>query len=172
MRFNKTIAFAAAGILALAGLAIAQVTVPVVSTVNPTEDRIQIVPRGQPSAQSVYASPAQLAASGYYVKKTTAQFTAMTAANVGNGSYSFTFANSQGELLFDPGGTLAYAYITFAPNPSDGARQCVFSTGDVTALYPTANTGQTLNDAATSITAPARICYTYSTGNLTWDRSQ
>lgn len=168
---KKTFILAAAVVVALAGLAIAQ-TVPQVSTLNPTADRVQVVPNGSPGVGNVYASPAQLATTGYYVKKTTAQFTAMTAANVGNGSYSFTFANYQGELLLDPGGTLAYAYVTFAPNPSDGARACVFSTGTVTALYPTANTGQTVNDAITAGVAATRYCYTYSASNLTWDRSQ
>lgn len=166
---KKLIFATALAVVALAGAAIAQtVAVPQVSTLNPTADRVQIVPNGAPSARSVYASPAQLGTTGYYVKVPAADI--LTAHNTTG--YTWTFANYQGELLLDPSGTLEYAYITFSPNPSDGARQCIFSTAATTALYPTANTGQTVNDALTAGVANTRYCYTYGASNLTWDRSQ
>ena len=86
--------------------------------------------------------------------------------------FSLTFGNFQHEIVLAPTGTLAAGYVTFAPNPPEGTRQCVFSTQIITAFYPTANAGQTVNNAATAMTANGRICYTYSLANTTWDRSQ
>jgi hypothetical protein len=61
--------------------------------------------------------------------------------------------------------------IVLAAAPSDGARECVFSADIVTTLVVSANTGQSINNAATSLAANASACYIYSLSNLTWDRS-
>lgn len=158
---KKLISLLAVGFLAISGIAvIAQtVAVPQVATVNPTADRIQIIPRGAPSAQSVYVSPAQITAThGYYHSVPASLFT-------------FTFSNNQGIAAFDPAGTLVYGYVTLAPNPSDGTEACVFSTAAITTLYLTANTSQTVNDAVTTLGANARVCYLYGLSSTTWFRS-
>lgn len=156
---KKTFILAAAVVVALAGLAIAQ-TVPQVQTLNPTADRVQIIPRGAPSAGNVYASPAQItAAMGYYKSVPASLFT-------------FTFGNAQRVAAFDPSGTLDYGYVTLAPAPSDGTEQCVFSTAAITTLYLSASAGQTLADAVTTLAANGRNCYLYGTSNATWNRSQ
>lgn len=85
--------------------------------------------------------------------------------------FSYTFGNYQSEMIFRPAGTLAAGYVTMAPAPVDGARQCVFSTQEITAFYANANTGQSINNAVTALAANTRYCYTYSQSNLTWDRS-
>jgi hypothetical protein len=59
-----------------------------------------------------------------------------------------------------------------APTPSDGTEACVFSTAAITTLYLTANTGQTLSDAVTTLAANARNCYVYAKSAATWYRSQ
>lgn len=159
----------ALGLVALIGAGtaiVAQViSVPQVTTIAPTLDRVQIVPRGQPSAQSVYAAPSQINVAKRYVKAT------LTTGSTATG-YTNTFSNDQALLTFDAGMTMSYTYITMAPNPSDGTEACFFSTGTVTTLYLSANTGQSLNDAAASLVANTRYCYLYSLSNLTWDRAQ
>lgn len=152
------------GILAIAGVALAQ-AVPQVQTLNPTADRIPVVPNGAPGPGNVYASPAEINATSQYVKAT---FTG-TGTTTG---YSNTFGNYQTRLTLDANATIGYNYVTFAPIPSDGAEECVFSTGAVTSLWLAASSGQTLNDAATTLTANQRVCYLYSKSNTTWSRSQ
>jgi hypothetical protein len=149
--------------LVLAGPAFAQtVTLPYVTTVNPT-DAIQDVPYGAPATGNVYAKPAQITATKGYTKNQT--------VDTGK-TYSYTFGNSQSRMLFEPAATVAYSYVTFAPNPSDGTEACVFSTAQITLLYPTANTGQTVNNAVTTLAANGNACYVYGTSNATWDRSR
>ena len=86
--------------------------------------------------------------------------------------FSLTFGNFQKDMALNPSGTLAAGYVTMAPAPVDGTRACIFSTQIITALYVSANTGQSINNAATSLAANVRICYLYSKSNTTWDRSQ
>lgn len=152
---------AVAAVLGFAGLTVAQsITAPQVQTVNPTTDLLQIVPRGQPQAQSFYVTPTGLTStSGYYKSIPTTGFT-------------FTFGNQQIWAAFAPAGTLNAGYVTFAATPSDGARECVFSTQILTNLILAANTGQTLNNAVTTLAANATVCYLYSASNTTWDRDQ
>lgn len=85
--------------------------------------------------------------------------------------FSYTFVNFQADMLFEPAGTLAAGYVTAAPTPTDGAQECVFSTQAITAFYWAANVGQTINNAITALSANTRVCYRYSIGNATWDRS-
>ena len=170
----------AAGLLALLGAAIFQggaiaqsITLPQVPTVNPTADRVQVIPNGQPSSQSVYASPSELRATSLTVKTTptSAPGTGTGAYAVGYVSY---FSNYQTDLILSGATTMSYAYVVFAPAPSDGAQECVFSKPAVTTLtFVFVNgTGQAANNAATSLSANSRTCFIYSASNLTWDRSQ
>jgi len=158
-RMKYLVIAAGVGFLGLSAAVLAQVAVPQVSIINPT-DLIQVIPLGQPSAQSKYATPAQITSQSGYYKSAPASL------------FSFTFGNSQSTAAFDPAGTLAYGYVTFSPAPSDGAQQCVFSTAAITTLYLSANTGQTLADAATTLAANGKLCYLYSLSNATWNRSQ
>lgn len=161
MTFKKSL-IGLAAVAILAGAAFAQVNAPQVSTINPTADLIQIIPGGQPSAQSRYTTPALLTATGGYYKSTAGS----------GGALNYTFANAQRLAAFDAGGTITSMYWTMAPAPSDGTEQCVFSTGAITFLYPTANTGQTVSDAVSTLAANGRVCYLYGSANATWNRSQ
>ncbi len=157
MRINKTLLAAGVGLLTFAGIAISQqIVVPQVSTVGPN-DLIQIIPNGQPVAGNVYAK-ANLVTSQFGYQKTST-----------GGPLTFT-ANS-GYIIFNATGTIGAATIIMAANPSDGARECVFSSQTVTALVMVAGAGQTINDAATALTANVGRCYLYSASNLTWDGS-
>lgn len=86
--------------------------------------------------------------------------------------FNVTPGNEEGERMLRPAGTLLAGYVTMAPSPVDGRRWCVFTTQTITNLYLTANTGQTLQDAVTTLAANARVCYTFSLSNTTWNRSQ
>lgn len=159
-KLKITLIAAGFGLVALSGAVLSQAVVaPQVSIINPT-DLIQIVPFGRPQAGNVYAPPALLTAqTGYYKSTPTSGF-------------RFTFTATQRYAAFTPAGTLNYGYVTFAAAPSDGSQECVFSTTAITTLYLTANTGQTLNNAVTTLAANAKVCYLYSASNTTWDRAQ
>lgn len=86
--------------------------------------------------------------------------------------FQYTFGNFQQEMLFEPAGTLAAGYITMAPQPIDGGKACMFSTEIITSMNLSANTGQSINNAITTLGAAGRACYLYSKANATWDRSR
>ncbi len=162
---KKTWIWAAAGMLGLGALAAMQIAIaqpvipPTVQIINPN-DLFQDVVNGTPQAGNFYATAAQITSqSGYYKSAPATGFT-------------FTFGNSQTYAAFRPAGTLAAGYITLAPGPSDGARECVFTTQTITGTYVAANTGQSINNALsnTSISANTGFCYLYSASNATWDR--
>lgn len=150
----------AVGLLAASAIAYAQTAVPQAVTISPTLDRIAIIPNGQASAQSTFASPSQITVTkGYYKSIPAAAFT-------------FTFATNQAIAAFDPAGTLATGTVTLATNPSDGSEQCVFTTAAITALTVSAGTGATISDAVTTLAANAKVCYLYGSSNAVWNRSQ
>ena len=156
----KTKFFAAlALLLGIAGVAYAQsITLPQVPTVGPT-DLFQDVVNGQPLAQSQYTTAAGILSTSNYIK--TSPLTGTT----------YTFANTQTRWDFAGATTVATMTVKTPPAPSDGDEICWFSLGAVTTLTITANTGQTVNNAATSMSANTRLCYIYSASNLTWDRT-
>ena len=147
-------AFAAA----FASVAIAQV--PQVSIINPN-DLVQVIPNGQPSAQSRYALPKQITSQMGYQKQSPVT------------GFAYTFANSDSLIVLTHTTTLAAGTITFAAAPSDGAEECVYAQNIVTALALVGGTSaQTIQNAVTTIGAAARVCYLYSLSNQTWNRSQ
>ncbi len=152
----------AAVLLAFAGaIAIAQqVTPPSVTLIHPLADLVQVVPNGGAQPSSVFATPAQILASGAYYK------------SVPSTGFTFTFGNTQTRALFRPSTTLSTGTITLPPNPSDGDTPCFWSKNIVTTLTLSANTGQSINDAVTTLGAAGHACYTYSSSNLTWDRAE
>lgn len=159
--FRKSLIAAAAVLLGFGGAVIAQsVSVPQVSSIN-TTDLIQVVPRGQPSAQSVYSTPALLnSVRGYQVKSPLTAF-------------SYTFANSDSLIVLTHSTTIAQGTITFASAPSDGAQECIYAQNIVTTLGLAAGSNSaTINNAVTTIGAAAQICYLYSLSTNTWNRSK
>jgi hypothetical protein len=159
MKFKKTTVAAGIGLLAFIGVAISQtILVPQVTVINPT-DLFQIIPLGQPSAQNVYAKPAQITSQSGYQKWIAATGT-------------YTFGNSDSYISFNPTTTISSVTVVLAAAPSDGARECIFSSGaGITTLVVAANTGQTINNAVTSLAANTGACYLFSRSNLTWDRN-
>lgn len=85
--------------------------------------------------------------------------------------FNYTFSNNVTWAAFSNTAADSTATITLAPSPSDGARECMFSVGGVSTLTLNANTGQSINNAVTSLTADVAACYLYSASNTTWDRN-
>lgn len=165
-KFLAGLAFA--GLLACGSYALAQSYPPAqVPSVHPTTDLMPVVPNGAPSSNQQFLTPSQITSSSFYVKITT--------AGLPYTGYAGTFANNQSAIILINGAGITYFYATFAPSPSDGAKECVSSGGSVLqALYATANTGQTVNNSggATGVSLTnATACWTFSLSNLTWDRS-
>lgn len=152
---------AALAFLALAGVVHSQtIFIPKVTTLSPTNDAIQVIPNSTPVVGNVYAPPALVTnVYGYYKG---GAFTT---------GFVYTFGTNVTYAMVAPSGTLAQGYIYLAAAPSDGARNCFFSTQTVTAVTVYANTGQSINNAATALTANTGVCYMYSLSNATWDRS-
>src|ERR1700758_3795427 len=87
--------------------------------------------------------------------------------------FSYTFGNTQNNYIqVAPSGTLATGYFTLAPNPVDGARNCLFTTQIITAAYVSANAGQSVNGNLTggSLSANTGQCYLYGAYNTQWGR--
>lgn len=143
-------------------LALAQqnLVVPVVPTVG-TTDLFADVVNGYPTAQTSFATAAQISGVPGYVY------------SVPLTAFSLTFGNSQSYMLLNPAGTLATGTFTMAPNPSDGQRACVFDTQIQTAVTFTANTGQTIVNAPTAEAAANwTACFTFVKSLSAWERSQ
>jgi hypothetical protein len=93
-------------------------------------------------------------------------------------AFTITVPNGVSRLLLTPAGTLATGTITLPANPVDGQEVCLYSTQTQTALTLSANTGQTISNAITAMTANTRYCYDYAgtTANAAtaanWYRSQ
>ena len=160
---KKALIGAAIGFLVLAGAAVAQLALaPKVSNIG-TSDLFQDLQGGAPSAQSIYATAAQIAgAPGYQVT------TPLT-------GFSLTFAAGQMNWTITPAGTLATGTFTTEANPSDGQVECVFSTQTQTAVTLTPNTTQftqTINNAITAMTASTRYCYQFNKSVSAWYRIQ
>jgi hypothetical protein len=67
--------------------------------------------------------------------------------------FTYTVPNDAEQIALKPAGTLASGTITMPAAPTDGQVLVISSTQTVTALTHSANTGQTLIGAATTILA-------------------
>ena len=157
----RILVLALAGILGLS-VAIAQTyPVPIVGAHN-APDLVQVIPNGVPTAQSQFCQWNCITnVYGYYKNGTgTQNQTYSTGANL---SY-VTWANAS---------AIAYLYLYLPTAPLDGAKNCYFSIGAVTAMTLYAGlTTQTLNNAITAMSANTQYCYLYSASNTSFDRVQ
>ena len=149
------------GSVVVAAIALSQaITVPQIALSHPFTDLVQIIPNGAPVAGNVYTPWAAVTnVYGYYKSGTGAQNQTIT---LGQNVTFTTFANA---------GAINTVYIYTPTAPFDGARSCFYSIGGITNILMYASTGQTLNNAVTTLAANAQDCYLYSASNTTWDRS-
>jgi len=78
-------------------------------------------------------------------------------------------ANSQGVIL-NPSGTLAVGTVTMPASPSDGMTITIATTQTITSLTLLGNTGQTVSNAITTLSAGTAVSYYYRLSNTTWYR--
>lgn len=84
--------------------------------------------------------------------------------------FSLTIGNSVGCLILNPAATLATGTVTMPASPWDGQRVEVCSTQTVTTLTVSANTGQSIKNAPTMISAGSGFRYRYRASDTTWYR--
>lgn len=152
------LASAVVAVFGVSAIAQSLPNLPKLQIVN-ADDLFQDIVHGAPQAGNFYVTAAQIAGVPGFVK------------SVPLTAFSLTFANTQTNMILNPAGTLATGTLITAPAPSNGQRECVLSSQTQTALTWTANTGQTINNAPTALVANVPVCLTYSSSNLTWDRS-
>ncbi len=85
-------------------------------------------------------------------------------------AFSITIADNVKTTLLAPAGTLATGTIIMPAIPLDGHEIRVSSTQTITALTVSANTGQTISNAPTTLVAGIGFGYIYNLSNTTWDR--
>lgn len=157
----KRLALAAIAALGLVGVVVAQViVVPQVQSIGQA-DLVQVIPNGQPSSQSQYATAGAVAGVLQYSAQTP-----LTAFNI-------VVPNFTSLLYLTPAGTLATGTLTMEASPvSDGQNFCLLDTQTQTAITIAANTGQSLGGLAnlTALVANTRYCWFYNAQLATWIR--
>ncbi len=155
---KKSLLFLSA--LLVCGAAYAQVSgvgIPAVFITSPTgAEQINVLGSGA-QIETITLSQAR-DASGYLAISQTSSDTRTIPNNV--------------SVLAYYGVTSGTATLTMAAAPVDGQRFQVFSTAGVGTLTLTANTGQTVNNGATSLAANGNVEYIYQLSNKTWYRIQ
>lgn len=124
--------------------------------------------------------------SGQYYHLTSAQHTALNGGNVTalhrhtltstieynepTAGFSITAANGTNTLILEPAGTLASGTVTTAAMPLDEQVFTISSTEEITALTVSANSGQTIKGAISTIDADSFASWVYREANTTWYR--
>jgi hypothetical protein len=169
MRFPKSriaLAGAVAALLALGGVALAQVggftgQMPAPAQVLNLHqsDLVPMVPFGTGTApQGMTAVGTAASMTTYSVSVPLTGFT-ITGPNPNVATF----------LLLNPAGTLATGTLTMPAAPNDGGSFCVMSTQTQTALTVSANTGQTVGGTAvTALVAYQPRCWRWFALTATW----
>ena len=98
-----------------------------------------------------------------YIDNTTTPVAATNGFN-----YTFTPSSTGTVLVINPAGTLATGNITMPASPADGMTITFSSTKQITALTVNANTGQTINNAITTLAAGQSASYVYRAASTAW----
>jgi hypothetical protein len=85
--------------------------------------------------------------------------------------FTYTFAAGTQVLVMNPAGTLATGTITMPAAPSDGMTVRFSTSQIITALTVSANTGQSIVSAVTTLAAGGGAAYIYRLTNTTWYRT-
>lgn len=144
------------GAASMVGFAVAQTNIPHLFVVSPTGQEIVTVEGTGPQIESVRLSQMRDAA-GY---------TKLAAAT----TLTNTIPNYTSTWSIVSGSTVTTLNLTMPSAPADGQIVRIWSQPAVTTLNMSANTGQTLNNAITSLSAAAGASYQYSLSNTSWDR--
>jgi hypothetical protein len=85
--------------------------------------------------------------------------------------FTYTFAAGTQVLVINPAGTLATGTITMPASPADGMTIRFSSSQIITALTVSANTGQSIVSAVTTLAAGGGAAYIYRLAATTWYRT-
>lgn len=86
--------------------------------------------------------------------------------------FSITIANTTRAQILDPAGTLATGTVTMCPAPRDGQIVEISSTQIITGFTVSANAGQSIKNAPTTIAAGGCVSFRYDGDTTTWYRRQ
>lgn len=158
---SRFLAIAALALGLGSAAAIAQsVNLPQVVNVGAADMFADIV-NGQPTAQSGFASAAQInGVIGY-----------ANAGMLATGQ-TLTFGNATQEILAQSSVTIAAVTLTASANPGDGQLNCYLNSQTTTAITWNANTGQTIAGAPTAGVANTKACMLFSKATSSWLRAQ
>lgn len=84
--------------------------------------------------------------------------------------FSITASASDNVILLEPAGTLASGTVIMPASPKDKQVVRIATTATITALTVSANTGQTLKGAVTTLAANGFASWIYRSTNTTWYR--
>jgi hypothetical protein len=84
--------------------------------------------------------------------------------------FSQTIANTTIFYIIEPAGTLASGTVTMPASPVDGQHVSILSTHTITSLTINANTGQSIKNVPTTMTANTSVSWIYKTSTTTWYR--
>ena len=82
--------------------------------------------------------------------------------------FSYTVGSGIQVVLFKPSGTLATGTVTMPLSPSDGMTVTISTTQTITALTLSPNTGQSINNAVTTLSGA--VSYLYRAADTSWYR--
>lgn len=85
--------------------------------------------------------------------------------------FSITPANTTNTLILEPAGALLAGTVTMPASPVNGQPFTLVSTAAITALTTSANAGQTILGALTTIAADGASSWVYRLANTTWYRT-
>lgn len=85
-------------------------------------------------------------------------------------AFTFNIPDKTQVITLDPAGALASGTIVMPPNPVDGQPLQVSSTAAIASLTVSANAGQTIKNAPTSIAAGGAFSYYYHAATAVWYR--
>jgi len=86
-------------------------------------------------------------------------------------TYTFNPVSTGTVLVMNPAATLATGTITMPASPVDGMIICFSSSQIITSLTVSANTGQSIVSAVTTLAAGGGAAYIYRLANTTWYRT-
>jgi hypothetical protein len=84
--------------------------------------------------------------------------------------FSITVPDRTTSLILDPAGTLATGTVVLPAIPLDGQIVEIMSSQTITSLTVSPNTGQSIKNAATTLSAGGMMAWGYCLGNTTWYR--
>lgn len=82
--------------------------------------------------------------------------------------FTYTVPDGTGKVILDPAGTLATGTITMPAKPNNGQIVRVSTSQTITGLTVSANSGQSIKNAPTTLAAGGNFRYIFRTTNTTW----